>query len=94
MSLAECRRHLREIELPQHGAGIWAPAIRKQNGKFWIFFPMPDEGIYTVTADHPTGTWSEPHLVQEGKGLVGQGAPGAVEAKLLPPLRRRVAARS
>jgi hypothetical protein len=32
-------------------------------------------------------------VVQEGKGLVAQGAPGAVEAKLLPPLRRRVAAR-
>jgi beta-xylosidase len=54
----------------QHGCGIWAPSIRFHNGKFWIFFPMPDEGIYRVTADDPAGNWSEPHLVQEGKGLI------------------------
>ena len=54
----------------QPGCGIWAPAIRKHAGRFWIFFPMPDEGIYVTTADHPTGAWSEPHLVQAGKGLI------------------------
>lgn len=54
----------------QHGCGIWAPSIRFHQGRFWIFFPMPDEGIYMVTADDPAGKWSEPHLVQEGKGLI------------------------
>ncbi|MGH7952700.1 MAG: glycoside hydrolase family 43 protein [Limisphaerales bacterium] len=54
----------------QPGCGIWAPAIRFHAGKFWIFFPMPDEGIYVVTAEHPAGKWSEPHLIQEGKGLI------------------------
>src|SRR5688572_15139642 len=54
----------------QHGCGMWAPAIRKHAGKFWIFFPMPDEGIYVTTADDPRGRWSEPHCVQEGKGLI------------------------
>jgi beta-xylosidase len=52
------------------GCGVWAPAIRFQAGKFWIFFAMPDEGIYVTTADDPAGQWSEPHLVQEGKGLI------------------------
>jgi beta-xylosidase len=31
---------------------------------------MPDEGIYVTTAKHPAGQWSEPHLLQEGKGLI------------------------
>ena len=54
----------------QPGCGVWAPAIRHHAGKFWIFFPMPDEGIYMTTADHPAGPWAEPHLVQAGKGLI------------------------
>lgn len=54
----------------QHGCGIWAPSLRFHNGQFWIFFPMPDEGIYLVTADDPAGPWSEPHLVKQGKGLI------------------------
>ncbi len=54
----------------QPGCGIWAPAMRFQAGKFWIFFPMPDEGIYLTMADDPAGKWSEPHLVQEGRGLI------------------------
>jgi beta-xylosidase len=54
----------------QPGCGVWAPAIRKHAGRFWIFFPMPDEGIYVTTADHPAGAWSEPHLVQAGRGLI------------------------
>ena len=39
----------------QHGAGVWAPATRFHAGKFWIFFPMPDEGIYVTTAPNPAG---------------------------------------
>jgi beta-xylosidase len=54
----------------QHGCGIWAPSLRFHDGRFWIFFPMPDEGIYLVTAEHPAGPWTKPHLVQEGKGLI------------------------
>ena len=54
----------------QAGCGVWAPAIRFHAAKYWIFFPTPDEGIYMVTADHPAGKWSDPHLVQAGKGLI------------------------
>jgi len=61
--------HPRYAEV-QPGCGVWAPAIRFHAGKYWIFFPMPDEGIYVVTAENPAGTWSEPHLVQAGKGLI------------------------
>ncbi len=61
--------HPRYAEV-QPGCGIWAPSLRFHAGKFWIFFSMPDEGIYVTTANHPAEKWSEPHLVQEGKGLI------------------------
>jgi len=61
--------HSRYAEV-QPGCGVWAPAIRFHAGKYWIFFPLPDEGIYLVTAPHPAGPWSEPHLVKAGKGLI------------------------
>jgi beta-xylosidase len=54
----------------QHGCGIWAPAIRFHNRRWWIFFSMPDEGIYVTTAEDPAGRWTEPQLVQEGRGLI------------------------
>lgn len=55
---------------PRHGAGVWAPAIRHHDGRFWIYYPDPDFGIYVVTADDPRDRWSEPHLVLGGKGLI------------------------
>jgi beta-xylosidase len=54
----------------QPGCGVWAPAIRFHAGKYWIFFPTPDEGIYMIKSDHPAGPWSEPHLLLEGGGLI------------------------
>jgi beta-xylosidase len=61
--------HPRYAEV-QPGCGVWAPAIRFHDGKFWIFFPMPDEGIYVTTATDPAGEWSEPWLLQEAKGWI------------------------
>jgi beta-xylosidase len=54
----------------QHGAGVWAPSIRFHDGKFWIFFPLPDEGIFVTTAQDPSGEWSAPWCVLEGKGFI------------------------
>ncbi len=54
----------------QHGAGVWAPSIREHGGKFYIFAPTPDEGIYVLTAPHPRGPWSPPRMLLEGKGLI------------------------
>lgn len=55
---------------PQHGKGVWAPAIRHHEGKFWIYYPDPDFGLYVVTATDPRGPWSAPVLVKGGKGLI------------------------
>ena len=57
-------------EKPQHGCGVWAPAIRYYDDTFYIFFPMPDEGIYVVTAKDPREKWSEPVRIFEGKGWI------------------------
>ena len=54
----------------QPGCGVWAPAIRYHAGKYWIYFPDPDYGIYVVTATDPAGQWSRPVLVKAGKGLI------------------------
>jgi beta-xylosidase len=54
----------------QPGCGVWAPSIRFHAGKFWVFFPTPDEGIFITTAKSPAGPWSEPHLLEPGKGLI------------------------
>jgi beta-xylosidase len=55
---------------PRHGQGVWAPSIRHHAGKFWIFYPDPDFGLYAITATDPRGQWSEPVLVKAGKGLI------------------------
>ncbi len=54
----------------QHGGGVWAPAIRYHNKKFYIYYPDPDFGIYVTTASNINGPWSEPILVEAGKGLI------------------------
>lgn len=55
---------------PQHGNGVWAPAIRYHKGEFYIYYPDPDFGIYMTKTKDPRGGWSEPVLVEGGKGLI------------------------
>ncbi len=55
---------------PRHGQGVWAPAIRHHDGKFWITYPDPDFGIYLTTATDPAGEWTPPLLIKAGKGLI------------------------
>ncbi|HEV7782396.1 MAG TPA: glycoside hydrolase 43 family protein [Chitinophagaceae bacterium] len=54
----------------QHGGGVWAPSIRFHNNEFYIYYPDPDFGIYLIKAKNISGPWSEPLVVQEGKGLI------------------------
>lgn len=55
---------------PQHGNGVWAPAIRHHNGEYYIYWGDPDFGIYMVKTKDPSGPWEEPVLVEAGKGLI------------------------
>jgi beta-xylosidase len=54
----------------QHGNGVWAPAIRYRNNEFYIYYPDPDFGIYLTKAKNILGPWTDPVLVQAGKGLI------------------------
>lgn len=54
----------------QQGNGVWAPAIRYNKGEFYIYYPDPDFGIYLTKAKQITGPWSDPVLVEAGKGLI------------------------
>jgi len=58
------------FDTPQHGKGVWAPSIRFHAGKYWIYYPDPDFGIYLMTATDPRGPWSSPVLVKGGRGII------------------------
>jgi beta-xylosidase len=58
------------FDRPQHGKGVWAPAIRFHEGRFMIYYGDPDYGIFVVTATDPAGPWDPPVLVKEAKGWI------------------------
>jgi beta-xylosidase/lysophospholipase L1-like esterase len=55
---------------PQHGNGVWAPAIRHYAGRFYIYYGDPDQGIFMTRTADPAGEWEPPVLVKAGKGLI------------------------
>ena len=50
------------------GRGIWAGAIRWHDGKFWVYFATPDQGIYMSTAPAAAGPWTPVQLVMPATG--------------------------
>ena len=55
---------------PQYGKGVWAPCLRYHDGRYYIFYPDPDYGIYVIDAEHFRGPWSAPRLLLAGRGLI------------------------
>jgi beta-xylosidase len=58
------------FDLPQHGAGVWAPSIRKHGPLFYVYWSDADAGIFVATAKDPAGPWSKPELVKAAKGWI------------------------
>lgn len=56
--------------VPQHGNGVWAPALRYHNGEFYIYCGDPDRGIFMVKTDDPRGRWEDPVWVVKAKGYI------------------------
>jgi beta-xylosidase len=54
----------------QHGGGVWAPSIRFHQKEFYIYYPDPDFGIYVTKSKSINGPWTEPVMVEAGKGLI------------------------
>jgi beta-xylosidase len=44
--------------MEKYGGGSWAPSIRYHDGKFYVYFCTPDEGLYMSTATDPAGKWA------------------------------------
>lgn len=57
-------------EVPRHGCGVWAPSIRYHAGKYWVYFAMPDEGIFMSNTTDPFGQWSPLVCVKEVRGWI------------------------
>ena len=60
----------RDFRTPRHDCGVWAPALRHHDERFWIFWGDPDQGIFQINAPEIRGPWTRPHLLKEGKGLI------------------------
>ncbi len=58
------------FDSPQHGNGVWAPAMRCRDGEFYIYWGDPDRGVFVVKSSDPRGEWSSPVCVVEGKGMI------------------------
>ncbi len=60
----------KHFDTVRHGGGVWAPSIRYHNNEFYIYYPDPDFGIYLIKAKNINGPWTEPVMVEAGKGLI------------------------
>ncbi len=58
-----------KYDRPSHGSGTWAPSIRFHEGTFYVFVPLPDEGIFVARSDDPYGKF-ELNCLCESKGWI------------------------
>lgn len=58
-----------KYDVPSHGSGTWAPAIRYHQGTFYVFIPLPDEGIFVASSSDPYGEFKL-HCLHEAKGWI------------------------
>ena len=54
---------------PSHGSGTWAPSIRYHEGTFFVFVPLPDEGIFVARSKDPYGEF-QLNCLHEAKGWI------------------------
>lgn len=52
-------------EMDAYAEGSWAPALRYHDGKFWVFFCTPYDGLFMTTATDPHGPWAPLHHVKD-----------------------------
>lgn len=57
-------------DVPRHGLGVWAPALRFHEGIYYAFIPFPDEGILMCKTTDPFGKWDDPVIVKRACGWI------------------------
>ncbi|MGE4586898.1 MAG: glycoside hydrolase 43 family protein [Mangrovibacterium sp.] len=75
----------------RYAGGSWAPAIRYHEGKFYVYFCTPKEGLFMSSAEDPAGPWEPlsqvvkiegwedpcPFWDEDGKAYLGHSRVGA-----------------
>jgi len=51
------RLPLSKYDKPAHGQGSWAPSIRFHEGRFYVYFCTPNDGLFMAVAADPAGPW-------------------------------------
>jgi len=54
-------------QMGEYSHGVWAPAIRYHDGKFWVYVFDPVFGLFMTTATNPAGPWEPVHQVFKGR---------------------------
>lgn len=57
-------------DTPQHGCGVWAPSIRYNNGRYYVYFGDPDYGVFMASTTDPFGKWDDTICVHKAKGWI------------------------
>ena len=55
-------------KMDRYGRGIWAGSLRYHDGRFYMCFGTPDEGIFLTSAKSPEGPWSKLTTLIPGPG--------------------------
>lgn len=55
-------------DMNRYGDGSWAPAIRHHDGRFFIYFCTPNDGLFMTSAINPEGPWEPLHHVKKVSG--------------------------
>lgn len=58
------RLPLERYSMPQHGQGSWAPAMRYHDGKFYVYFCTPEDGLFAAYTTDPTKKWKLKHVLR------------------------------
>ncbi len=60
----------RRFDLPgwdgnnRYAGGSWAPSIRYREGRFYVYFCTPHEGLFMSSAENPCGPWTPLHCLK------------------------------
>ena len=58
----------RPIGGTKYASGVWAPAIRYHAGRYYVYWPTPDEGVFMASAASLAGPWTKPVQLLAGPG--------------------------
>ncbi len=70
ISYAVNKMPLDKYDTPQHGCGVWAPSIRYNSGKYYVYFGDPDEGVFMACTDNPFEKWNDTICIAKAKGWI------------------------